>query len=98
MCWEFQIESVEIGNSAYYPTSYIRYEVSFEHDKYTENLWSLYEELNKIFDKIEMNYAEDENFDKVDVAWTVSYTHLDVYKRQVYSFYILIVCQQNLHM
>ena len=66
---EFQIESVEIGNSAYYPTSYIRYEVSFEHDKYTENLWSLYEELNKIFDKIEMNYAEDENFDKVDVAW-----------------------------
>ena len=59
---EFQIESVEIGNSAYYPTSYIRYEVSFEHDKYTENLWSLYEELNKIFDKIEMNISEVEGY------------------------------------
>lgn len=66
---EFQIKSVEIGNSVYYPTSYISYEVSFEHDKYTDNLWSLYEELNKIFEKIKMNYAEDENFNKIDVAW-----------------------------
>ena len=65
----FSINSVTIGNSPYYPTSYINYEISFDHDKYTDNIWSLYEELKLIFDEIKENNSEDENFETVDVEW-----------------------------
>ena len=65
----FSINSVTIGNSPYYPTSYINYEISFDHDKYTDNIWSLYEELKLIFDEIKENNFEDEIFETVDVEW-----------------------------
>lgn len=70
----FSIKSVTIGNSPYYPTSYINYEINFDHDKFTDNIWSLYEELNQVFDEIKENNAEDENFETIDVEWIAPVT------------------------